>query len=70
MDTNGATYRPGHHAQHGPRRPPRFIETPEPSPVHDLLVMSHGPEALQGDRSNHACLNSFTTRSWIMAEGA
>lgn len=48
---------------------PRFIETPEPPPVHDLLVMSHGPDAQAGDSANHACRNSFTSSSWIMSAG-
>jgi hypothetical protein len=69
MNTNGARHRRGHHAPDHERQPPRFIETPDPSPVHDLLVMSHGPESQPDDRSNHACLNSFTSSSWIMSEG-
>ena len=48
---------------------PRFIETPEPAPIHDLLVMSHGPDTTPGETANHACLNSFTSNSWIMASG-
>jgi hypothetical protein len=69
MHTNGARYKPGQNAQDNPRQLPGFIETPEPIPVHDLLVMSHGPEARPGDGSNHACLNSFTSSSWIMSAG-
>ena len=65
MNTHGARYRqdPG-----GPTPP--FDEPPPPPPVHDLLVMSLGPEARPDDRANHACLNSLTSRSWIMAAGA
>jgi hypothetical protein len=39
------------------------------APTHDLLVMSHGPGAGDDGRSNHACLNSFRSSSWIMAAG-
>jgi len=48
---------------------PPFTDNPGPAPVHDLLVMSHGPDAQPADRSNHACLNSFTRSSWIMSAG-
>ncbi len=40
-----------------------------PAPTHDLLVMSHGPDAGPDGRSNHACLNSFTSSSWIIPSG-
>ena len=40
-----------------------------PAPTHDLLVMSHGPDANNDDRSNHACLNSFARSSWIISAG-
>jgi hypothetical protein len=39
------------------------------APTHDLLVMSHGPDAHEAAGSNHACLNSFRSSSWIMASG-
>ena len=51
------------------RQPPQPSGTPEPAPVHDLLVMSHGPDSRPDDRANHACLNSFTRSSWIMSDG-
>jgi hypothetical protein len=70
MNTQGARY---HHAAartpEGARQTPRFIETPEPAPTHDLLVMSFGPGTRPDERANHACLNSFTSNSWIMASG-
>jgi hypothetical protein len=69
MDTNGARYEPGHPAPENARQLPRFIEPREPSPVHDLLVMSHGPDAKPDGHANHACLNSFTRSSWIMSAG-
>jgi hypothetical protein len=69
MHTNGARHRPGQDSRYNERLLPPFIETPEPPPVHDLLVMSHGPGSLPDDRSNHACLNSFTSSSWIMSDG-
>jgi hypothetical protein len=69
MNTNGARYKPGQTDPGNARPMPRFIETPEPAPVHDLLVMSHGPEAVAGDSANHACRNSFTSSSWIMSAG-
>jgi hypothetical protein len=40
-----------------------------PAPTHDLLVMSHGPDANPEGRSNHACLNSFVSSSWIIPSG-
>lgn len=40
-----------------------------PAPTHDLLVMSHGPDADPEARSNHACLNSFVSSSWIIPSG-
>jgi hypothetical protein len=48
---------------------PRFIDAPGHQPVHDLLVMSHGPGTRPEDRSNHACLNIFTSSSWIIEAG-
>jgi hypothetical protein len=69
MHTNGARHRPGPESPGNERRMPPLSGTTEPSPVHDLLVMSHGPDAEPGERSNHACLNSFTRSSWIMSAG-
>jgi hypothetical protein len=69
MDTNGARYTTGFLDPQGPRNLDRCMETPPPAPIHDLLVMSHSPDAQPGERSNHACLNSFTSSSWIMAAG-
>ena len=69
MNNIGATQGPGPRAPDNERRLPPFIEKAEPPPVHDLLVMSHGPDARPADRSNHACLNSFTSSSWIMSAG-
>jgi hypothetical protein len=66
MDTHRARYEPGQPEPGSPRQP-RLIE--EPAPVHDLLVMSHAPDAKPDDRANHACLNSFTRSSWIMSAG-
>jgi hypothetical protein len=51
------------------RQLPQFIEAPEPAPTHDFLVMSHGPGTRPDESTNHACLNSFTSSSWIMASG-
>jgi hypothetical protein len=48
---------------------PLFIDEPRPAPVHDLLVMSHGPDTKPDDRSNHACLNNLASSSWIIEEG-
>ena len=45
------------------------IDAPRHQPVHDLLVMSHGPETTPDDRSNHACLNILTSNSWIIEAG-
>jgi hypothetical protein len=39
------------------------------APSHDLLVMSLGPDAEPNARSNHACLNSFVSSSWIIPSG-
>jgi hypothetical protein len=69
MNTNGARYKPGRTDPENPRPMPRFIETREPYPVHDLLVMSHGPDVAAADSANHACRNSFTSSSWIMSAG-
>ncbi len=54
-----------------PANAPKTPSTPShgPAPVHDLLVMSHGPGATPGSPSNHACLNSFARSSWIISEG-
>jgi len=69
MDTQGAKYTDGRHDPLGLRHRPQFINAPESAPVHDLLVMSHGPGTVPNERSNHACLNSFTNNSWIIAAG-
>ena len=69
MNNTGARQTPGQHDLPGPRPAPRTIEAREPAPVHDLLVMSHGPDAKPDDRSNHACLNSFARSSRIIAAG-
>jgi hypothetical protein len=69
MDTNGARNTPGTPIPREPLPLPRFPKPPPQAPVHDLLVMSHGPETTPDARSNHACLNSFTSRSWIIASG-
>jgi hypothetical protein len=37
--------------------------------THDLLVLSHGPDAEHAAPSNHACLNSFRSSSWIIPSG-
>jgi hypothetical protein len=68
METNGARNQPGAAAPGNARPHPR-LGAEEPAPVHDLLVMSHGPDARPDDRANHACLNSFTRSSWIMSAG-
>ncbi len=47
---------------------PQFIEPARAEPVHDLLVMSHGPGTRPDDHANHACLNSFARSSWIIAD--
>jgi hypothetical protein len=59
---------PDHPNRTGQRHAPRPDE-PRPAPTHDLLVMSHGPDAKPDDRSNHACLNSFARSSRIIAAG-
>jgi hypothetical protein len=69
METNGARHQPGGAAPGNARPQPRLFGDDDPQPVHDLLVMSHGPEARPDDRANHACLNSFTRSSWIMSAG-
>ena len=69
MHTQGARETPGRYTLPGPRPAPQFIEPPRPAPVHDLLVMSHGPETRPADRANHACLNSFARSSRIIAAG-
>jgi hypothetical protein len=53
---------------------PRQATLPKPQAVdtdgfHDFLIMSHGAGTRPTDRGNHACLNSFTSSSWIMSEG-
>jgi hypothetical protein len=67
MHTTGARETPG-----GPREGP----TPEiarprgaAETTHDLLVMSLAPDAERAGRSNHACLNSFRSSSWIIPSG-
>ncbi len=65
MDTPGNTQQPGDQR----RRTPRFINGELPAQVHDLLVMSHGPGTHPHDRSNHACLNSLASNSWIIEAG-
>ncbi len=69
MNTNGARNRTGPRAPDNKRLLPLPTESSDPSPVHDLLVMSHGPESRPADRSNHACLNSFRSSTWIMSAG-
>lgn len=69
MNTYGARFKPRHHGRGGTRHLPRFIDAPQPQPVHDLLVMSHGPETRPDDRANHACLNSLASSSWIIEAG-
>jgi hypothetical protein len=69
MQTNGARHQPGATDPGNPRAFARLFGADEPQPVHDLLVMSHGPDARPDDRANHACLNSFTRSSWIMSAG-
>jgi len=69
MQTNGAIQQTGHHTRRGGQPIPRFIEAPDPAPIHDLLVMSHGPETKPDEHTNHACLNSLTSSSWIIAAG-
>jgi hypothetical protein len=67
MNTNGARETPGE-PREGMKpineRPPGAIEA-----THDLLVMSLRPEGEHAGRSNHACLNSFRSSSWIMPAG-
>jgi len=53
-----------------PERAQPECHAPAPAPVHDLLVMSHGPETRPDARTNHACLNILTTRAWISSAGA
>jgi hypothetical protein len=67
MQTNGARNTPGDDGAGKPPQSPRPDDAPQP--VHDLLVMSHGPETRPDARSNHACLNSLTSRSWIIDAG-
>jgi len=50
----------------GAARPPPIRAT---APIHDLLVMSHGPDASRDVRLNHACLNSLASSSWIIPCG-
>jgi hypothetical protein len=67
MHTNGARETPG-----GPREGPAAMNARPrgaTKPTHDLLVMSHGPDAEHAGRSNHACLNSLRSSSWIMPPG-
>jgi hypothetical protein len=60
--------RPSHTPKRGPGPAAPHRNSPA-VPTHDLLVMSHSPDAMPGDRSNHACLNSFASSSWIIASG-
>jgi hypothetical protein len=69
MNTTGATHHDGRSFPLGDALMPAFLETPHPAPVHDLLVMSHGPGTRPDDRSNHACLNSFASNSRIIEAG-
>ena len=69
MNTHGASKENRPHTNAATGRMPRFIETHRPERVHDLLVMSHGPGTKPDERGNHACLNSFASNSWIIAEG-
>jgi hypothetical protein len=69
MHTHRAIQKPGQDPLPQTRPMPLFIVTPEPAPIHDLLVMSHGPDTKPDDRANHACLNSFARSSRIIAAG-
>jgi hypothetical protein len=69
METNGARNHTGRLEPYHPRPLPRINAAQEPPPVHDLLVMSHGPDVQPDDRANHACLNSLARSSWIMSAG-
>ncbi len=67
MNNNGARTTKG-----GPGEGPNPLEKrarAAQTPTHDLLVMSHGPDEGDAGRSNHACLNSFRSSSWIMEAG-
>ncbi len=68
MNTQGTRY------LNPPARPrtrerPTFLAPPEPAPVHDQLVMSHGPDTRPDAQANHACLNTLAISSWIIAAG-
>jgi hypothetical protein len=68
MHTNGAAETTGRPPE-GPT--PRIARPGGASEaIHDLLVMSHAPDAGHACGSNHACLNSFTSSSWTMVAGA
>lgn len=69
MNTQGARYLNRHAAPRRAPIEPRFLAAPTPPPVHDLLVMSHGPGTPPDAQANHACLNTFTSSSWIIAVG-
>jgi hypothetical protein len=69
MHTNGAKQDNRQPPLPQTRHVPPHMEPPEPAPIHDLLVMSHGPDTTPDDRSNHACLNSFARSSRIIAAG-
>jgi hypothetical protein len=67
MYNDGARQKPG-----GTREGPKPDTTPTggpAAPTHDLLVMSHCPEAAHDARSNHACLNSLRSNPWIIPSG-
>jgi hypothetical protein len=67
MHTNGASEKTGLPREgRAPTiaRPRRANE-----PTHDLLVLSHGPDAEHAAPSNHACLNSFRSNSRIIPSG-
>jgi hypothetical protein len=67
MHTNGAAETTGLPREEPTPRIPPLCGANEPN--HDLLVMSLGPDAERAGRSNHACLNSFRSSSWIIPSG-
>ncbi len=69
MNANGATLKT---QKRGAQATPRKAPSPAPrarAPVHDLLVLSLAPGAETPTWPNHACLNSFASRSWIISDG-